>query len=253
MPACTAPIKSEHGVVSCRRCDMCKRYARHQKIGRAVAQAATSQHVFFGTLTFRDEDLHLARGDIKELYKKYIRNLRNYGYKVSHYGVFELGEKRGRPHLHVVLFFSDRGKTPEMDLDVRMDMKHWLHGFSHYAAVRNVGAAMAYVMDYLNKPGSVVLSNAQGFGKQYILNFAAMLGRNRRPLMKNGSFVYTEGSAKGHKKGKDGQKRPFSWEYVLPRNHPWMALAVDRYLDGWGEKHDDQPPAAMFEGLPGDW
>ena len=222
---------------------------------RLGAEAFMSRHVLFTTLTFNDENLHKGQRMDHKPFKQYIQNLRRAGHVVKYLGAFELGKKTARPHYHAILCFGEEGKPPEFPLNVRADLKHWKNGNSQYELPRSKAGSLQYTLGYVSKGGGEVLRPSNNFGKQFLINYAAMLGGNKRTLVQ---------SIKGHElirvnvpgvtvkaKGLDGLGKVKTFDF--PVAHPWAAEMAQAYIEAYTEKYGVEPPRSAIGNMGGDW
>ncbi|MER9280545.1 hypothetical protein [Mesorhizobium sp. M0522] len=123
-----------------------------------------------GGLTARSEVLTYS--DVQ----KYLKRLRKSGHKFRYFAVGEYGSKKGRAHWHLILFYQS--EPPEMEMDARIDEKHWPHGFSQWEIASN--ASMRYCVKYLykdagadeSKQAKFVLSKNPAIGVPYFRKLA---------------------------------------------------------------------------------
>ena len=114
-------IENVGGIVRCGRCHHCRIHRRREKTARIVLEGKGKQDCLFVTLTYSDEFLpteiyDLDTGEIKyfhetgcldkraiQLFKK--RLLRRFPPRtIRFWCAGEYGEKRGRPHYHLVIW-----------------------------------------------------------------------------------------------------------------------------------------------------
>ena len=94
--------------VPCGRCKGCRlEYSRQWAI-RCVHEAQMHDENCFLTLTYNPENLPKDHSLQKDAISKFIRALRDKtGEKIRYFGCGEYGEKKNRPHYHVLLFGYD--------------------------------------------------------------------------------------------------------------------------------------------------
>lgn len=199
-------------------------------------QSFLSKHTIMVTLTFDDEHLgNFYTSGPKTLWKNYMNGLRKVlrkqGTKVQAFAVHELGEKKGRPHLHAVLWTSD--VIPKIEYGFSCVQAYWPHGNSLYEFARSNAGAIAYVYDYLVDKGGEQLSKSNELGKEYLHRWAETQARHgANPFSDYGFHYNVAGDFK-----KSGSLR----NYVLPASHPWISSLAERYCDAWDEYHGDRP------------
>lgn len=125
-------IQGEWKLVPCGECPGCRRAKKHDMTSRLAAEAITADHVDFVTLTFEDRFGKAFAAEIdRSLVPKFMKKLRNKveqidaeiaglsvrefrravregtakRTRVRHFVALERGEKRGRVHLHALLFY----------------------------------------------------------------------------------------------------------------------------------------------------
>lgn len=109
----------------CGRCEACRSQKFDDWIGRQIAEGVMSHGVEFVTLTFGDtlrmgeriENLgarFLQYGDVQ----KYLHRLRYYC-DVRYFIAGEYGEKKGRGHWHLMLFYQDERRPPDQYFEKR--------------------------------------------------------------------------------------------------------------------------------------
>lgn len=127
----------------CGQCLPC-RVNRQRKWGTRIGlELQAHPYSSFLTLTYSRE--HLPAQPVRKHLSRFMRYLRRRIGAVRFFGVAELGEKRGRPHYHVILFGVPA--TFEMEDACR---KAWKKGFVQLKEVRDTGAA-DYVCKYILK------------------------------------------------------------------------------------------------------
>lgn len=105
-------------VVPCRRCAACLRSRASEWRSRLIRethyQQALGRICHFVTLTYDDTSIDSAlatyKSDMASFYDKLRSRFRR---SIRHFSIGELGEKRGRFHVHVILFDSDSRLDPD--------------------------------------------------------------------------------------------------------------------------------------------
>lgn len=165
-------------LLPCGNCAECHLAKRREWAVRCACESLSHQRNCFVTLTYDDEHL---RGLNREDPMKFIKSIRNSGFKVRYFGCAERGSLTFRPHYHIVLF----GFMPD-DLEYESDSKSgqpiysskfltglWKKGFvsvqffdSMYA-----GYVAGYTSKKLGDPDSFLfMSTKPGIGFDYIKN-----------------------------------------------------------------------------------
>lgn len=112
---CLRPVylRSQGIAVPCGKCFECNVQRARAWAFRIALEARQYKHCCMVTLTYNDEHLPLDRSvSVREI-QLFIKRLRKkiYPLKIRYFGCGEYGERRGRPHYHVIIFgydFSDR-------------------------------------------------------------------------------------------------------------------------------------------------
>lgn len=153
---CINPVRLPNGQdVACHHCWQCVRRKIDDWTGRCIAESKTAAITRSVTLTYGRDPLynavdHLAAAVLTYSdVQKYLRSMRDAGYKVRYLFVGEYGAKKGRAHWHGILFF-DGPKLPLRALDRNIDDEHWPHGFSFWQQVTSADA-ISYVTKYIAK------------------------------------------------------------------------------------------------------
>jgi hypothetical protein len=172
--------------VPCRKCDLCKYNRLNDYVGRALAEASTSDWVCAVTLTYRPRD-DLADKIITPPHAQaFIRSLRDRHHKIRYLIAGEYGSLRGRAHFHVLLFgIGKRPQIPNGEVWPHHQNFHdisWPHG--HMFADWNADEkAMRYTLKYILKDQSkdtwMSLSKQPPLGAAFFRNKADELVRAR--------------------------------------------------------------------------
>jgi hypothetical protein len=259
---------SGHSLINrCRnleRCEACLKHHTQFWTMRCGAEGFTANFVLFGTLTYADEHLKEGVGHNDNDFKNYMSNIRiagrKKGYKVKYLACFEFGSKTGRPHYHVILFFTktrENMELPKWPLYVRANLPHWNKGFSQYETPKSDAGIITYTLGYMAKKGGRLLRPSNGIGKQFLLNYAAFLARNRMPLFKDQFGVRVRipnmRTSKRSKVNLYGEKNGRMVAYLLPTSHAFIPEMARVYLAEWKEVHGSFPPDRWFNQADGDW
>lgn len=204
--------------VPCGKCAWCRQALQKEWFFRFTNEAKNVEFCRFITLTYNDENLVynvdeetglIMPSVYKDDVKKFVKRVRNNGYRFRYFIASEYTPVQGRPHYHGLMFSHE--KVPYGDF--------WDKGF-HLDVPANKGS-FKYVTKYILK-GSNVPEGAVG-------NFRLM---SRRPYGIGGSFVYkgepyilTEGGVKtvpGHY---------YSRRYLNSLNDKLKGIVMDSKLD----------------------
>lgn len=145
---CVTPIVLDNGlIVSCRVCWQCREVYLADWTGRCIAESQDATETHLATLTYGGGDHIDSRILNYEHVRKYLKKIRNDGFKVRYFCVGEYGSAKGRAHWHLLLFWQ--GKVPKYKMNWSEDQEFWPHGHSKYE-LGDAGAAR-YVMKYMTK------------------------------------------------------------------------------------------------------
>jgi len=194
--------------VRCMSCDGCQRYKQIAWIILATAEAeemrAAGAASWFITFTYRP-------GEPGENYLRYddvqraLKRLRAAGHACRYLVVGELGERKGRPHWHALIFWDGDGPPlPEAlpgqhgkrENDKRRDWgRFWPHG--HVQVTPQASAdAVRYMVKYIQKGGPtgarLKTSKRPAIGQQYLDARAQRQGAQGAPDLRNW-FVFRMG------------------------------------------------------------
>nr|QJB20375.1 MAG: replication initiator protein [Microvirus sp.] len=108
---CLTPISVNKRTVPCGNCAVCRQQHRAAWAFRLDQEAFVSPVSLFVTLTYEDNNLLYANDDTPVLnypdLRNYMKKLRKKGLKFKYFAVGEYGEKRHRPHYHVLFFLKE--------------------------------------------------------------------------------------------------------------------------------------------------
>jgi len=223
-------------------CDYCKKLKRSEWLGRLAAEAFQADFVRFVTLTYDDDHVDNATQLPATHIKKYMERRRT-KYALRHFTVGEFGDKTHRPHWHSLQFYY--GKQPDDQLDYSERHFGWGRGNSQYEKPRSIAGCCAYIYDYLDKGGKA-LRPSNGIGKDYLLKFARLQARNRKPLTRDDRGVinfYVPGVR---------TPQGSLWQYGFPKHHPWALDMAHAYLAEWQALWTDPSPDKLM-GINWDW
>lgn len=245
-------------LVECRNaCDECIKKQHRWWTGRLNAEATTSCDVWFLTLTYNDlaKSAHskvLVYRDIQLLMKR----IRKAKHKVKMLTVGEYGEKRGRAHWHMLLFWE----TPPPAVEFDNPKYHWQFwhdhetdyplGFVEIEKPRSLQGSLSYLLKYMNKDltkegrdkGKLQLNKmvkySQGFGKKYLQQWARQKARDGLPLYKtdNRGNVQDRYTIPGNVNPKNNQ---LFW-YHVGRDNCLEQPVLQAYLEEWATLRPDQ-------------
>lgn len=181
--------------VSCGRCIECRKKRRREWMVRLSEELrGGSGPPLFVTLTISNDQLQRVKGDSNTRATRFVRwfleNVRKkIGKSVKHFLVTELGEKRGRIHLHGFIWAKKE-----------IVEKCWIYGFVHIGTFVNE-KSVNYMTKYMIKKSidkqfiPKVLAS-KGIGKNYINRLDAKNNKykegetNETYRFRNGSKIY---------------------------------------------------------------
>ena len=154
----------------CGKCPVCMQKRANEWALRISLEARDYEHLAFVTLTYSPEKLY-SYELIPSHLSSFIKRLRTYaerlGFdgKLRFYGVGEYGEKRGRPHFHVVLF----GLPPRFWSAIK---DAWRGSIVDIQIPRSSDAVASYVAGYVVKKlyteSKIVMRMSQGLGRSFV-------------------------------------------------------------------------------------
>lgn len=142
--------------VPCGKCPPCKRRRVQDWVFRLMVEERNSSSSYFITLTYSPENLPRTPDGkratlVKSDFQKFLKRLRKWdkNKNIKYYAVGEYGEKRERPHYHVILLNVK---------DINHVYKAWTLkeislGNVHVGTVS--GDSIAYTAKYLDKPKKI--------------------------------------------------------------------------------------------------
>lgn len=233
---CLSPIRlKDNTQVACRSCSICRDNRLNDLIGRCIAEQSTSDKTLAVTLTYAGDvpaSVILQYSDVQNMLKR----LRRDGYSVRYICAGEYGTKKGRAHWHIVLFFC--GKTPDVEIDRRIDWKYWPHGFSYFQTPDYKG--FKYVMKYALKDQSgagstkaLAMSKKPPLGYDFFMQMASDIVDRGLPIHSpEYSFIHVTN------------------RHGLPRRY-WLQgrmreLYLERYCDLWFQKYGREAPPSDY-------
>lgn len=115
---------SRYLTVPCGHCDECIAVKQMYFVQR-IQMEALDNHLFYATITYNNATIpvyetstgyRIRYGDVSDVQKMYkrLRKRNAFGRPFRHFTVYELGEKRGRPHFHV-LFMLPKHKNDTLN------------------------------------------------------------------------------------------------------------------------------------------
>lgn len=131
-------------LIPCGNCIGCRQARARDWMVRCGLEAPKHKKVVWATLTYADAFLPptLSKRHLSGFVKRLRARLESRNIRFRFFGCGEYGEKRGRPHYHIILF----GLGPEHEKDITAA---W--GFGHVQVDLLTPAAIAYVAGYTAK------------------------------------------------------------------------------------------------------
>lgn len=243
---CIRPILLPTGVrTSCHECWQCIERGINDWVGRCIAETKTAKATYAVTLTYgRNEhgDADHVRSALLTYsdVQKYLKLLRRHGYPVRYLVAGEYGERKGRAHWHMILFFQDQ--VPPHELDRNFIAPYWQdehrvsRGFSYWSKPEH--HAIRYVCKYVQKElrdpthqGKLVMSKKPPLGMAY---FADLARRYAEQHLAPQTLDYSFPGVMTKRNGRE--------ELCSFRLKDRMAeLYLQAYLDAWKQLHGNKP------------
>lgn len=163
---CLVPLFLHEQRISCGKCPECLDMLRADWVYRCQREAADHKHNYFLTLTFDSAHLPDTESGVWDAFTAFRKSVHKDIGKFSYFVSLELGEQKGRYHLHL-LWFSDK---PIPKPFIR---QHWRNGFIKRSLVnlKRIRYTTVYMFspDPLNKVKRYRSSN--GLGGKPLLPF----------------------------------------------------------------------------------
>lgn len=156
--------------VPCHCCWQCRADRVKNWVGKSIAESQTSAAVDFVTLTYCDAgspQAHRVKEPVCPIWpmslhyedvQKYLKRIRKAGHRVRYIVAGEYGDRKGRAHWHILLFWQDgrperfkwKNKRGNWLYGNEWQDEFWHHGHVNYQPFNE--AAAKYVCKYLLKP-----------------------------------------------------------------------------------------------------
>lgn len=230
---CLSPVKLKDGSqVACRYCDLCRSNRLNDLIGRCIAEQCTASKTLAVTLTYAGDTASSAVLRYADV-QLFLKRLRKDGYSVRYICAGEYGDKKGRAHWHIILFFY--GRSPSVEMERRVDWSFWPHGFSYFQNPDYKG--FRYVMKYALKQELSVkalsMSKKPPLGYDFFIRLAHDIVERALPVH---SPVYSF----AHVLDRDGVPRKY-WLQGRMRE-----MWLEEYCRYWQEVYGKEPPQSDF-------
>lgn len=246
----------EWPLVACSKCKTCVAGRKNDWAGRLIAEARSAQNVYFLTLTYAREPEDYRYADVQAfLWTLRVRLQRKYpGTHVRFFCVGEKGNRFGRIHWHLLLFFDGPNPLPDLwnkHTNARELWEFWPHGWTDIAKVpdddivRRVRYCAKYAVKSLgqeDKSCRIRCSLKPAIGGKYLQEYAEDAAEAGLPLH---GYFHLIGMRweKGNRKGQAVKYRMMGasarracfwymkkWEQVRP-SLPWPQT---RFLGRYG-------------------
>lgn len=212
-------MTQEYIYVPCRKCPACLKKRSNEWRGRLMNeylyQKSHGKETLFVTLTYNDKYIHSARSRYrKDLAQLFDRLRSKYRYSIRHWCIPELGEGKGRFHIHALLFAPPDDIKPDYHFRRSKNCqlhgascvldRLWPYGFNDVGYLGSVAGAN-YISSYLTKisdaslkandglpfKGGIVCSNKLGFLEYDEKSLFDQARRGDTPVYKIGEFAFT--------------------------------------------------------------
>jgi hypothetical protein len=238
---CVGPIRLANGqLVACGSCSWCRSNRQNDFVGRCLAEQKMSQNTLALTLTYRGtgvDTVTLFYVDVQQM----LKHLRNDGYSVRYICAGEYGEKKGRAHWHIVLFF--KGSAPELPLASRVIWKYWPHG--HVYAQHPDASGFKYLMKYTLKDDTqrgfqkvLRVSKKPPLGASYFAQLAQDMV-SQRLAMHSPEYSFKHVTLFDKKR-----RKPVPQIFWL--SHASLDLFLREYVSSWEAAYGKKPPPTEF-------
>lgn len=100
-------IKTEYIEVACRQCLQCKQQRANEWAVLCWHELKNHKQSMFLTLTYENSPTTLQKKDLQDFFKrlrKYLTSKVDKNIKIKYFACGEYGEKRMRPHYHIIIF-----------------------------------------------------------------------------------------------------------------------------------------------------
>lgn len=254
---CTNPSKvPDVGFVACRECWQCRERKVDDWVGRNIAESKTAKAAHVVTLTYgRDPENPTAAGidhiraavltysDVQ----KFLKRLRFHGYPVRYFVVGEYGDKKGRAHWHIILYWQD--KVPDVRLRRNIMFPQWEHGWTYWDKMspQAVRYACKYLVKVMGDENGQIFgpmpSKKPPLGDEYFRQLAA-------DYVKAGlspqSLFYSFPDVRRVPYGTRANSASGPRKSATPINFLMSGKTADNFcryfVDGWRERYKDEPP-----------
>lgn len=156
--------KSQFLEIPCGKCSACQKNYRYQWSIRCLYESLLHKESYFLTLTYDDDHINKACDDD---FKKFIKALRNNGYKVRYFACKEYGERTKRVHFHAILFGLELKdlKYYKNYYESKQLKNYWNHG--NIQIMKFDPGCAFYIAGYVKKKEDKTtrLYMSQGLGK----------------------------------------------------------------------------------------
>lgn len=155
----------------CGKCPVCMQKRANEWSLRIALECREHEHLAFVTLTYSPEQLPPDYCLVPSHISSFMKRLRTYsermGFdgKIRYFGVGEYGEKRGRPHYHLVIF----GLPPRFWNAIR---DSWRGSIVDIQIPRTIDAVASYVAGYVVKKlytdAKIVMRQSLGLARSFV-------------------------------------------------------------------------------------
>lgn len=242
--ACHGPYVGPEGVRGiCRKCEDCKQRWLRNWTGRLMAEHAMSVETWFSTFTYgggydNPAAYHLDKRHLRVMYDRLNRR----GFRFKPFAAGEHGSKGDRAHWHIILFWKneppkalfENDQAPWEYTDDRGLVKRWWdHGNVFHKVPEHHGAAMAYVLKYLDKPdkGTFSYGKRPAIGETFLVQRARQLAQAGKMLFPKRTPTYqVPGNVKDV-----GEHAGQPYDYWLDTNSAMYERMIQAYVVSWLE------------------
>jgi len=174
-------IRKHHQEVPCGRCFECVKRRRNDWYIRCLIESRYRRYTYFGLLTYAKVGQSLEKRDIQ----LFLKRLRAYGFTFSYLIAGEHGDKKDRPHWHMLLFTDApisykriaqawRGGYKTEDQNI----SGWIR-FEPIRSARSIRYTVKYLYKYdgIDPRFELMISKNPAIGKSFLINQRYFLER----------------------------------------------------------------------------
>lgn len=253
-------------MVQCGQCPSCLAGRKNDWTGRLIAEALRAQSVYFLTLTYKDEPTEFVYADVQRMLYHLRTDLKRHhgGKTVRFFCVGERGNKKGRIHWHMLLFFDQphslrRMKPGEI-------WKYWPHGWTSIDAVprHDTAQRIRYCAKYAvkklgdNRACRARFSLKPAIGSAYVFDHAKDVADAGLPFLgwyRIPGITWSRGNKKGELikfrlRGSCARQACKAYHYQWLERRPTKPWPDSNFMANYGKWAEEQK---VFDERTGEW